>query len=668
MKRPFFLPFSACFLFFPVLFILGSGYNETGRIQSNPDPQDFVPHELLVKFKEDSVGDITENRGLILNIINQVQGRIMTYLREEKETLDWDPSVVEHRSFHADPYLFHIRIPEQIDLEYALARLSLNPSIEYVEKNGIIRISTDDTYYGLQWGLHNSSYEGRDIHAEDAWTIATGSSDVVVAVIDTGVDYNHDDLQGNLWTNPNEVPDDDIDNDENGFVDDVKGWNFVSSNSDPLDDNIYERDEGECVLTYPYHGTHCAGIIGALGNNQLGISGVCWNIKIMPLKTHDACGGAAVDSLINAIDYATFNGAYLSSNSYHWPNNYLSLKAAISRALAKNRLFIASAGNDGLDIDEHPRYPASYDLLNIISVLATKDTDQKRTSSNYGSDSVDIGAPGEDIYSTKLGNIYQYHSGTSMAAPFVAGTSALALGVSPGLTCSRLKGLIIDEADYVPHLAGKCVSNGRLNAYRVLDGLEGDTSPSAPTSLIAYPKAWNLIEVRWNDNSSDEIGFEIQRKDQYKSAYLHWNCKDNNSTSFAYFQDAVDTTQRRTYTYRVRASNKAGISSFSNGYSALIPYTSPDAPTDLSGQSPTLEQNVNISWTNHAVNSQYTFVGRRIPGETDWEVIGTLSYDDNAYSDNYALAGYTYQYRVRAENPLGFSSYSNTLSIEVIEW
>jgi subtilisin family serine protease len=583
-----------------------------------------------------------------------VQGKIKTYLNEEKDPSDWDPAVFRNRSFHADPYLFHIRIPDGIDLEYAIARLKISPIVEYVEKNGRHHALTDDPLFDQQWALYNSSNRC-DIHAQEAWNISTGNSDIVVAVIDSGIIRNHEDLQANIWTNPNETSDSQ-DNDQNGFVDDIYGWDFVSNDADNTDD-----------WYSVYHGTHVSGSIGAESNNDKGISGVCWDVKLMALKVLDDYGYGTDARIINAIDYATFNGAYLTNNSYGGGPESSSVKAAITRAQSRNRLYVAAAGNESDNNDGDPFYPASYDNGNIISVLATTDEDDIADFSNYGQNSVDLGAPGVDIISAKLGG-YQSHSGTSMAAPHVSGAAALALGVSPGLTYGRLKDLIIDGADYVSDLNNKCVSEGRLNVYNVLYAITGSTSPSAPSNLVAYAKAWDLIELRWNDNSNNEAGFEIQRKDQYKTAYLHWNCKDINSTAYAYVQDSVSTAEQRTYTYRVRATNKAGISSFSNTASASVPYTVPDAPTDLTGQSPTLEQNVNFNWLNHANNGYLVSVERRIPGETDWEVIATLDCMADSYSDNYALAGHTYEYRVRAGNPVGYSSYSNTLSIEVIEW
>lgn len=487
-----------------------------GGLKTNFVPQEFVPHEILFKLREDSVGDMAQNKWLIRNIVDLVQGKVLTYLKEEKNTFDWDPSVFMNRSFHGDPYLIHVRVPNEVDLDYAISRLRSNPYVEYVERNGIVCISTNDPRFDDQWGLLNLEHSGCDIHAQDAWTISTGSSEIIVAVIDTGIDYNHEDLLGNLWTNPNETSDNQ-DNDHNGFVDDLSGWNFVSGNANYLDDNDETLDpEGEeCVPSEVYHGTHVSGIIGAMGNNQKGISGVCWSVKIMPLKALNACGRGATADLINAVDYATNNGAFLSSNSYGSDQESYSFKAAIARAQGKSKLFIAAAGNyssSGIDLDNPESskcYPVYYDCDNIIGVLATTNADAKLGMSNYGENSVDLGAPGDYILSTKLGDAYQYHQGTSMAAPHVAGVAALALAISPGLTSERLKDLIIDEADYVFGLENKCVSEGRLNAYNVLSNIGGTTSPSAPSGLVASSVSWSRIEIQWNDNSNNEFGFEI---------------------------------------------------------------------------------------------------------------------------------------------------------------
>ncbi len=667
MKKSAFFFFSVSLFFCIVVLLVRSGSVTKIAAQAIDDSREFAPHELLVRLKEASVGDLIRNQWLVRNIISQVQGRIKTYLNEEKGTLDWDPSELTNRSFHSDPYLFHILVPEEIELDYAIRRLESNPYVEYAEKNGIACVATDDPYFSEQWGLAN-------IHAEEAWAISTGNSEVVVAVLDTGLDYEHEDILGNLWENPNEIPGDGQDNDHNGFTDDVKGWNFFSGyppgSADPMDDQTHLPDAAfNCVPTgLDYHGTHTAGIIGAVGNNDKGISGVCWNVKIMPIKIGNYCGQVLDDRIINGIDYATNNGAFLTNNSYRQLNdNYSnSVKLAIARAQEKSRLFVAAAGNENRNLDANPRYPACYPNENIIAVLATNDDDTKRSDSNYGQNSVDVGAPGSEIWSLRRGNDYRLKSGTSMAAPHVAGVAALALGVCPGLTYSRLKDLIVGGADYVASLNNKCVADGRLNAFNVLNSLGGSTPPNAPSNLLVYQIGWTILGLRWNDNSNNEIGFEIQRKDEYRPVFIHENCADMNSTPYAYCQDPIDTL-RTFYSYRVRAVNGAGISDFSS-FDFEVPQVVPDAPSDLSGQSPTLEQNVNISWSNQYRNPLYNYVERRIPGITGWSVIATVGYNVDSYSDDGAQAGNTYEYRVRAGNPIGYSTYSNILSIEVIEW
>jgi titin len=215
------------------------------------------------------------------------------------------------------------------------------------------------------------------------------------------------------------------------------------------------------------------------------------------------------------------------------------------------------------------------------------------------------------------------------------------------------------------------VSGGRVNAKKVLNALSGVITPMAPSNLSAYPKAWTVIQLAWNDNSSNELGFEIQRRDNYQANFIHDNCSDMNSTSTVLFRDETinnPNPNQRTFEYRVRATNRAGASAFSNIVSASVPYTVPEAPTDLLGNSPAVYPLVNIFWSNHAVNALNNFVERRIPGSADWEVIAALGYDADSYSDPSALPGYTYEYRIRAWNPLGYSDYSNTIAIEVIVW
>ncbi|MGA2532918.1 MAG: S8 family serine peptidase [Candidatus Aminicenantales bacterium] len=660
---------------FVCLFFLLIGTNSKATQASQPkySPKEYVPNEVIVKFKQDIIGDVIHSKSLIENVVSSAHGRIKTYLHQEIDMLNWDPAIFAHRSFIGDPCLFLIRIPGYISVDDAITLLQSDPRVEYAEKNGIHReqqtYPNDPYFLDLkQWGLYNTDPNNyrKDIHAVEAWDIFTGSSQVVAAVLDTGIDLLHEDLAANLWANANEIADGD-DNDHNGFVDDLQGWDFVNGDNDPTDDKADD-----------HHGTHVSGIIGAVGNNLKGISGVCWNVKIMPIKILDADGTNDDQDTVNGIDYATQNGAFLTNNSYGKKDEAsYSVQAAIERALKKNRLFITAAGQDethrdsGYDEDEKNFhwYPACYTLDNIITVLATDPSDQKCNFSCWGETSVDIGAPGIDIWSTELGTTYHKLTGTSMAAPHVAGVAALALGICPGLTSSRLKSMILGGADKVPGLGDRCVTEGRLNAYNVLNALEGTTQPNAASILTACATAWNIIQLNWHDNSNNELGFEIQRRDQYQSSFLHDNCADSNATSFVSLQDnSIDHEQERTYIYRVRAVNKAGISSFTNTASASVPLTPPDAPTDLEGPSPAVYPLVHLYWSDMAINELTYIVERRISGNGHWSVIDTLSSNSNSYTDSSARASSTYDYRVKAYNPLGYSGYSNVVTVEVISW
>ncbi|MGB2844259.1 MAG: S8 family peptidase, partial [Candidatus Aminicenantaceae bacterium] len=493
---------------------------------------EYVPNEVLVKFKKD-VG-----KYLIKEGINSVQGKVITNLGEEISTFQWDPNISSLRSFLLDPDLLHIKVPEAIGTEQAIYSLNLNPNIEYAEKNLIVHICVDpvDTHFWRLWGLKNTgqtdgTYDA-DIDAPEAWDIFTGSSDIVVAVIDSGIDYEHIDLQANIWINLEEFNGDPgVDDDGNGYVDDIRGWNFVNNNNDPMDDYS---------LLNIYHGTHVAGTIGAVGNNDTGVTGVNWNVKLMAVKSLGSQGGGTIANAVKAIDYSTKNEAHLSNNSWTIGSSYSqALFDAISRAKDKEKLFVAAAGNFGpfsnwFDNDQKPVYPASYNLDNIIAVLSTDHNDDLSWFSHYGHSSVDIGAPGgsdtggvEDIYSTKRGNDYQYLCGTSMAAPHVTGVAALVLGICPLLSHSQLKTRILNKSDYLSSLNNKCVSSGRLNAYSVIY----DPSPppsAAPSNLSAIPTAWDIIRLTWQDNSNYEIGFEVKRKKAGEANFSHLKSVDDN--------------------------------------------------------------------------------------------------------------------------------------------
>ncbi|MEN3943588.1 choice-of-anchor D domain-containing protein [Prosthecobacter sp. SYSU 5D2] len=338
------------------------------------------------------------------------------------------------------------------------------PQVALAEHDNLVfpSLAPDDISFNEQWALENTGQNGgapdADIDAPAAWNITTGSREVLVAVIDTGVDRSHPDLEPNMWTNPGEIPGNGIDDDGNGFVDDVHGWDFFSGDNNPMDEDS--------------HGTHCAGVIGAVGNNRAGISGVCWQVSMVGIRFLGPGGGSTSDA-IESINYAASLGVDLTSNSWGGGGLSVFLQQAIEDSGDLNIPFIAAAGNDGTDNDFQPHFPAAFPSDNVISVASSTDSDTRSGFSNYGRISVDIAAPGTGIYSTVPGSFYTAMSGTSMAAPHVAGALALAKSIAPLITVAELKNQLMQTADPVAELASASVTGGRLNAARLVEAVAG---------------------------------------------------------------------------------------------------------------------------------------------------------------------------------------------------
>ncbi len=392
-------------------------------------------------------------------------------------------------SFSIVNNLTHASITSNRTLDQTLSVLRANPDVEYAEPNFILSIDAipDDPQFTNLYGLDNNAQTGgaidADIDAPEAWDIETGTN-TVVAVIDSGLDYNHVDIQGNVWSNSGEIANNGIDDDGNGYVDDVRGWDFANTDNDPMDDNN--------------HGTHVAGTIAATGNNGVGVTGVNWSARVMPLKFITAAGTGGTADAIAAIDYAVANGARIINAS--WGGTFFSqaLFDAISAANTAGVLFVAAAGNNGVDTDVTPNYPASYDIPNIISVAATDSTDGLAAFSNFGATSVDLGAPGVVILSTIPANAYASFSGTSMASPHVAGVATLALSREPTLSVAELSAALLDNTDPVGSLLGRTVTGGRLNAFNTLSSI-GAPVPPPPVIITVSP-----------DTASVPVGGNVQ--------------------------------------------------------------------------------------------------------------------------------------------------------------
>ena len=396
---------------------------------------------------------------LIVRFAATVQGRHPDKAQKNQILSMLGGATIEY-SYSIVPGLVLLKLPAPMTVEEAMVIFNESEEILYAQPNYEVQAEStipNDTRFGDLWGMHNTGQNGgtvdADIDAPEAWDIFTGSSEIIVAVIDTGIDYTHSDLAPNMWVNEAEFNGaGGVDDDGNGYVDDIYGYDFCNDDGDPFDDH--------------YHGTHCAGTIGGVGNNNMGVAGVCWNVKIMAVKFLNSAGSGWTSNAIKSVEYATQMGAHLSSNSWGGGSFSQGLKDAIDAAGAVNMLFVASAGNDSSDNDSSPHYPSSYTSPNIVAVLATDRYDNMANLSNYGLSSVDIGAPGMDILSCEPGNQYQYLDGTSMAAPHVAGACALLWSMDPTLSRQEVADILLRTVD--PTLGGLCVSGGRLNLHEAI--------------------------------------------------------------------------------------------------------------------------------------------------------------------------------------------------------
>ncbi len=390
------------------------------------------------------------------------------------------------------PGLALVALPEGRTVQDARLAFQSTPGVVYAEPDYKYCVAAipNDPMFGQLWGMNNTGQNGgtvdADIDAPEAWNIAQSASNIIVAVIDTGVDYTHPDLAANMWTNTAELNGTaGVDDDGNGYVDDIYGYDFVNNDGDPIDDY--------------FHGTHCAGTIGAVGNNGIGVAGVCWNVKIMALKFLDAGGGGYTADAISCIQYAIQMGAKLTSNSWGGYGYSQALYDAIKESQTAGQLFVAAAMNDTNNNDLLPAYPASYDLDNIIAVMATDRNDTMSSFSNWGATTVDLAAPGTDIYSTfptymtdameafGLSTNYETISGTSMATPHVSGTCALLWGLNSDMTYAEVKSHVVDTVDVLDSLAGSSVYNGRLNLQKAVRSVNSDFLPPAPN-----PSEWDI--------------------------------------------------------------------------------------------------------------------------------------------------------------------------------
>lgn len=470
-----------------------------GEILDYHKYNEIVPSKFIVKFTDKSAMSspsiINLNKRYKVNsiekVFNNAEGTILStiYVLSIPEDSDILSIIHEYAScpdvVYAEPCgLFHL-CSNDPDIIYSSPRNNAN-----------FNVIPNDENFSFQWALHNTGQHiwpdalppingtpDSDIDAVEAWEIETGKPDIIIAIIDSGIDYTHPDLADNIWINDNEIPGNSIDDDSNGYIDDVMGWDFYHNDSDPLDGMG--------------HGTHCAGIASAIANNNIGIAGVCWNCKIMNIQIiNETNHGAPEIPVLNALKYAADNGADVMSNSWGTYDYYQSLQDTLNYCHGKGVFICAAAGNENTS---QKLYPAGHE--NVTAVAATDQHDERcddddwdpfnwytmPLGSNFG-DWVDVAAPGNLIYSTmptyhvwfnnywnqwRCGGFYQnyydYLGGTSMATPYVAGLAALLLSKNPDLTPDEVEALICENVD--PYISEVYLGTGRINAFKALKAL-----------------------------------------------------------------------------------------------------------------------------------------------------------------------------------------------------
>lgn len=418
-------------------------------------------------------------------------------------------------AFETSEDFYLVKLASDAQTAQFLEAASKNPSIAYAEPNYIYRINRatgddevipNDADFSKLWGMKNTGEKGvneteglagADIGATKAWKTTTGNKDILVAVIDTGVDYNHPDLKDNIYQNPGESGNgketNGIDDDGNGFVDDFHGWNFAGvSTNDPMDDNE--------------HGTHVSGTIGGRGDDGQGVAGVNWVTSILPVKFLTGGGSGTLADAVKAIQYANLMGARVQNNSWGGGGFTQAMFDAIAEGKAKGLIFVAAAGNDGQNSDNSPHYPAGYQLENVIAVAATTNLDTLASFSTYGKRTVHIAAPGHMVYSSVPGGRYDTFSGTSMATPHVVGAAALLWGTDPKMTYAEVKDRLLRSRDFVAGMARKVAASGRLNVYNAINGI--------------YPPSPEPAESDWRDATlANPIESEHPYKDNAKAEW-----------------------------------------------------------------------------------------------------------------------------------------------------
>jgi subtilisin family serine protease len=582
-----------------------------------------------------------------------------------------------------------VKLAEGTTVQDAILEYMSHPDVEYAEpnyirnSNAVSPVIPNDIYFGNQWSLLNKGEyaygtAGADMKAAEAWNVMSGSSNVVVAVMDTGIDYHHSDLSGNIWLNLSECNGiANVDDDGNGFIDDCRGFDFTtceefdesgscisgqgkSQDADPMDD---------CG-----HGTHVAGIIGAVGHNATGITGVMWDVSLMNLKVLNSYGQGSVGDIVDAIEYVVAmrnRGVNVRVINASWGGTEASfiekdaiqeLQESVGSTGSAGVLFVAAAGNGnsddlGTNNDLDPYYPASYSFEpgkdNMISVAATDQDDRRTNFSNYGLSSVDVAAPGHYILSTIPGNSFAdkyFNTGTSMAAPHVSGLAGLLASYYHSFEGIRIRDMLLHYVDRLPTLEGWIGTGGRINAFRSMSSLW------LPENFRAKVKSSSKVVLTWKNRATDMSGHEIERRTGEQPYTLMFvlgpNVKRQKDTGL------IEGTK---YDYRIRAFNGFGKSSDHPGNEVSV-VTPLYAPINTKAEALSPSQ-VRVTWQD---NSQLEagFIVERKTMRGSFERVGLTSENTGSFVDSGLSPGTRYIYRVKAYNSVAESAYTKGKSVQ----
>lgn len=470
----------------------------------------------------------------------------------------------------------------------------------------------NDPRFSELWGINASSSPSYNIKTVNAWNRSTGSPSVVVGVVDTGVDYNHQDLAANIWQNPGESGTDAqgrdkrtnrVDDDGNGFVDDFRGWDFSDGDNDPMDQNN--------------HGTHVAGTIGAVGNNGIGITGVNWNIKIVPLRFLDSAGEGYISDAVAAIQYAVKLGLFATNHSWGGGGFSQSLSDAIKAANEAGQLFVAAAGNESSNNDVTPHYPSNYNHPNIIAVTAIDRDGKLAWFSNYGKTKVHLAAPGVAILSTIRNNGYTSYQGTSMATPHVTGAAALLKASDPSLTAAAIRVRLLSTVTKLSSLTDKTTTAGLLNVEAAIANANDTSPPNPPTGLAVTSRGLSTAKVSWSPSTDTNeggsvSGYEIRFSSSPITTIANWNAA----------RAITDVTYENT------ANNVIATINLGAGASGYLAVRSIDAAGNLS----VLGSNVQVSLVPFSLVAGYPGDSKEGLPATSW-VVENDSLRGNVFSD-----------------------------------